>query len=64
MSNQDLQTRNPVLFEVISHLTQLDGDNEIDFETFIEAVCEKIGNIRTKEGIARIFELFDANNSG
>lgn len=63
MSNQDLHTRNPVLFEVISYLNELDN-SEIDFDTFIEAICEKIGNIKTKEGIARIFELYDTENTG
>ena len=62
VNNQDMQSRNPVLFELVNHLTTLDG--EIDFETFLEAICEKIGNVRTREGVNRMFELYDTEGTG
>ena len=49
VNNQDMHSRNPVLFELVNHLTTIDGD--IDFETFLEAICEKIGNDNSREGI-------------
>lgn len=32
---------------------------EIDFEQFLDAITSKLGNRETKDGISRIFELFD-----
>jgi Ca2+-binding EF-hand superfamily protein len=56
MNNQGLHERNPVLYEVISSLCEVGG--QIDENTFIETICDKLGNIKTREGINRLFELY------
>lgn len=62
VNNQDMEHRNPVLFELVNHLSTVQGD--IDFETFLEAICEKVGNVRTRDGIQRLFELYDTEGNG
>ena len=37
---------------------------EINFEQFLEAISKKLGNRETREGIDRIFDLFDDDKSG
>ena len=34
-----------------------------DFEQFLEAITDKLGNKESREGITRIFELFDDDRS-
>jgi len=36
---------------------------EIDFEQFLDAITSKLGNRETKDGIGRIFELFDDDST-
>lgn len=38
--------------------------NEVDFDEFLEAISNKLGNRETKEGINRIFDLFDDDKTG
>jgi len=38
--------------------------NAIDFETFLNAITAKLGDKETKEGIKKIFDLFDDDGSG
>ena len=37
---------------------------EIDFEEFLTAITSKLGDKETKEGINKIFDLFDDDLSG
>ena len=37
--------------------------NSIDFETFLDAITSKLGDKESKEGITKIFALFDDDNS-
>jgi len=36
----------------------------IDFEDFLDAITSKLGDKETREGIAKIFALFDDDKSG
>ena len=38
--------------------------NEVDFDECLEAISNKRGNRETKEGINRIFDLFDDDKTG
>lgn len=38
--------------------------SSIDFETFLDAITSKLGDKETKEGISKIFALFDDDDTG
>lgn len=54
--------KSPIVFEMICELEAI--GNEINFEQFLEAISKKLGNRETKEGIDRIFDLFDDDKTG
>jgi Ca2+-binding EF-hand superfamily protein len=37
---------------------------EIDFEEFLDAITSKLGDKETRNGINRIFDLFDDDKTG
>lgn len=37
--------------------------NEIDFDQFLDAITSKLGNRETRDGINKIFDLFDDDGS-
>jgi centrin-1 len=46
-------------------IADLDYDNrEVEFDEFLGAIIDKLGDKETKEGINKIFDLFDEDNSG
>lgn len=49
------------MYEMICELEEIGG--EVDFDDFIEAISNKLGNKETKEGINRIFDLFDEDKT-
>ena len=42
---------------MIADLEEATG--EIDFEMFLDAITSKLGDKETKEGISKIFDLYD-----
>lgn len=45
-------------------IADLDYDNrEVEFEEFLAAIIDKLGDKETKEGINKIFDLFDEDGS-
>ena len=62
MQSLGFETKNPTIYQMIADL-----ENEgpaIDFETFLRAITEKLGDKETRNGIRKIFELFDDDGSG
>ena len=57
MISLGFETKSPTVFEMICDLEKHGG--EIEFDEFLEAISNKLGNRETKEGINRIFDLFD-----
>lgn len=53
LDNLDLKNRNPMIYEVISCLEDIGG--EMDFGVFIEAICDKLGNTSSRNGVNRLF---------
>ena len=49
---------------MIADLDTQDNQGGINFDQFLDAITAKLGNKETKEGIARIFDLFDDDKSG
>jgi Ca2+-binding EF-hand superfamily protein len=46
-------------------IADLDYDNrEVEFDEFLAAIIDKLGDKETKEGINKIFDLFDEDGSG
>jgi len=38
--------------------------SEIDFDMFLNAITSKLGDKETKDGIGKIFDLFDDDGTG
>merc|ERR1711934_1135113 len=49
---------------MIADLDTPENASGINFEHFLESITAKLGNKESKEGIARIFDLFDDDKSG
>ena len=60
MQSLGFDTKNPTIYGLIADLDTPDSEKAggIDFDTFINAINEKLGDKESKEGIKRIFELF------
>ena len=49
---------------MIADLDIPDNQGGINFDMFLDAITAKLGNKESKDGIGRIFELFDDDKSG
>ena len=62
MHSLGFEKKSPTVFEMICELEQL--GSEVDFDEFLNAISSKLGNRETREGIDRIFDLFDDDKTG
>ena len=60
MQSLGFDTKNPTIFQLIAELDTPEAAKKggIEFENFVEAINNKLGDKETKEGIRRIFDLF------
>ena len=58
------ETKNPMIYGMIAELDTEENHNGITFEQFLEAITTKLGNKETRDGINRIFDLFDDEKTG
>ncbi len=60
MQSLGFDTKNPTIFQLIAELDTPEASKKggIDFDSFVEAINNKLGDKETKEGIRRIFDLF------
>ena len=60
MQSLGFDTKNPTIFQMISELDTPESQKAggINFDTFVEAINNKLGDKETKDGIRRIFNLF------
>ncbi|EDO07758.1 EF-hand domain pair family protein [Babesia bovis T2Bo] len=63
MQSLGIDKKNPMVFQIISDLEK-SGSTQISFSDFLDSITLKLGNRDSKEGIRRIFNLFDHDNSG
>ena len=49
---------------MIAELDTHENAGGINFDQFLDAITDKLGNKESRDGIARIFELFDDDRSG
>ena len=62
MESLKLNLKNPIIYKLISNLGDLKKDNNIlTFDEFIRDVGELLGNDYTKDGIRKLFDLFNSN---
>jgi Ca2+-binding EF-hand superfamily protein len=60
MQSLGFQDKNPTIYNMIAELDTSEAQKKggIDFNTFVEAINDKLGDKESKEGIERIFRLF------
>ena len=63
MHSLGFENKNPVIFKMIADLNTPENAAGINFDHFLDSITAKLGNKETKEGIGRIFDLFDDDNS-
>ena len=62
MQSLGFESKNPTIYQMIADLEN--GGSSIDFETFLDAITSKLGDKETRDGIGKIFALFDDDDSG
>merc|ERR1712113_1285396 len=62
MRSLGFETKNPTIFQMIADLDQ-DGTT-IGFDDFLDAIIQKLGDKETRDGIGKIFNLFDDDKTG
>jgi Ca2+-binding EF-hand superfamily protein len=60
MQSLGFDTKNPTIFQLIAELDTPEAAKRggIEFEAFLEAINNKLGDKETEEGLRRIFNLF------
>ena len=64
MHSLGFEAKNPTIYSMISELDNHENANGINFDQFLDAITDKLGNKETREGIYRIFQLFDDEKTG
>ncbi len=63
MESLGFENKNPTIYQMIADLDIPGSAGGINFDQFLDAITTRLGNRETKEGIYRIFQLFDDDNS-
>ncbi|EZG70002.1 centrin, caltractin [Gregarina niphandrodes] len=63
MQSLGFESKNPTIFNVIADLEKR-SSGAIDFEEFLDGITSKLGDRESKEGIRKIFMLFDDDRTG
>ena len=56
LNNMDLEKRNPPVYNIIAHLQNYSGP--MDFETFLDALQERLGDTKSREGMRKLFDFY------
>jgi len=64
MQSLGFEQKNPTIYAMIADLDTHENAGGINFDRFLDAITDKLGNKESRQGIARIFELFDDDRSG
>jgi len=62
MQSLGFETKNPTIYSMIADLDAY--GSAIDFDQFLEAITAKLGDKESREGINKIFDLFDDEHRG
>ena len=63
MQSLGFEKKNPTIYNMIADLDTHEHAEGIDFQAFLLAITDKLGNKESRDGIARIFDLFDDDKS-
>lgn len=55
--------KNAEIFKIFENMEQ-DGEGTIPFKDFLDIMTAKVGESSTREELARVFRLFDTDDSG
>merc|ERR1739844_837469 len=62
MRSLGFETKNPTIFQMIADLDQ--NGTPIGFDEFLDAITQKLGDKDTRDGVYKIFQLFDDDKKG
>lgn len=57
-----LKGRSEIVFEMINGLREV--NRPIKFDEFLEIVCSKVGDTKSRDGITRVFQIWDKQGNG
>lgn len=57
-----LKGRSEIVFEMINGLRAM--NRPINFEEFLEIVCSKVGDTKSRDGLTRVFQIWDKEAQG
>jgi Ca2+-binding EF-hand superfamily protein len=61
MQSLGFESKNPTIYSMIADLDRL--GTSIDFDQFLDAITDKLGDKETRSGIDKIFDLFDEDHT-
>lgn len=64
MQSLGFEQKNPTIYAMIADLDTHENAGGINFDRFLDAITDKLGNKESREGIGRIFALFDDDHTG
>ena len=63
MQSLGFESKNPTIYNMIQDLDTGAHAGGIDFDYFLDSITAKLGDKETRDGIYKIFKLFDDDNS-
>lgn len=57
-----LDRRNPYVIHIVTAMRET--NKKLTFEDFVDVVCTYTGEVRTKDGLRRVFNLYDKEQTG
>ena len=63
MQSLGFESKNPTIYNMIQDLDTEVNAGGIDFDHFLDAITAKLGDKETRDGIYKIFKLFDDDSS-
>ncbi|BAM40961.1 centrin [Theileria orientalis] len=63
MQSLGIDKKNPLVYQIINEMDKM-GSTAVNFHDFLDSITMKLGSRDSKEGIRRIFNLFDDDNTG
>ena len=65
MQSLGFDSKNPTVYQMIAELDRdATSAGNIDFDDFLDQITSKLGDKETRDGIAKIFQLFDDDKKG
>ncbi|XP_051912551.1 caltractin ICL1b-like [Hippocampus zosterae] len=62
LADLGLDRRNPIVFQMITDLQET--NRQLNFEDFMNIICERLGDTKTRYGLQKLYNLYDTDQSG